>query len=167
MATLYRGALAQAELSTESQSLAQRGLGLTLLQLGSLDGDPAESDLADGLSALEKACKLAPMNRVLLIEAMTRSIEHGSPGAALTLVEDAPAALKSFGRVRFLTAQALALTGDTAEAAEILRAGIQVADIREGENSISALWNLACPGEDLPRDYQFSMHEPDSGGTAS
>lgn len=166
VATLYRAALAQAELSPQSQSLAQRGLGLTLLRLDSVDGDPAESHPADGLSALEKACILAPTNRALLIEAMTRSIEHGSPGVALTLVEAAPTTLRSFGRVRFLTAQALAATGDTAEAAEILRAGLQVADIREGENSISALWQQVCPGEALPEAYQFSMHEPDSGTTA-
>lgn len=154
---LYQNALAQTGFSKESRSLAQRGLGLTLLRL-----DGAGSSQAEGLASLEVACALWPANRELLIEAMTISIEHGSPGLALTLVEGSSASLRSFGRVRFLTAQALALTGAIDEAAEILRAGIEVADIREGENSISALWGLVCPGEELPWEYQFSMHQPNS-----
>jgi len=48
--------------------------------------------------------------------------------------------------------------GDSAAAAALLKEGIEVADLREGENSIAALWQRACPGEDVPAQYQFGMH---------
>lgn len=70
----------------------------------------------------------------------------------------APELLAGVGRIQFLTALAHARTGEPGKAAQMLRDGLEVADLREGENSITALWQEVCPGENVPERYQFSMH---------
>lgn len=151
---LYRTALSDDGLSRASQALSWRGLGLATLAVS----DHRTSNVAAGLAALEKASEIDSENRWLLTEAMTLSIAHGFPAVALDLALRAPRSLARIGRVQFLTAQAHALTGSPEVAAKMLRAGIVVADIREGENSISALWQDVCPGQPVPDAYQFSMH---------
>ncbi|MHA7176304.1 DUF5107 domain-containing protein [Arthrobacter sp. Sr24] len=157
VASLYRTALegnfvAGAPLSSRSRSLAHRGLGLALLASGDASGDAAA-----GLAALETACAEDPSCRELLIEAMTMSLDNGAPAVALDVLSRAPESLASLGRVRFLEATALAALGEDAAAASILTAGIEVADLREGVNSISDLWTQVCPGQDIPAEYQFTM----------
>jgi len=145
---LYREALAQDGLGTTSRALAHRGLGLALL---------AGTDTVAGLAELATACAVEPANRWLLVEAMGEAIAHDAPKEALVLAGLAPRELAAVGRVKFLTALAHARAGAPEVAAEMLRAGLEVADLREGENSITALWQEVCPGEDVPREYQFSM----------
>jgi hypothetical protein len=53
---------------------------------------------------------------------------------------------------------ALARLGKAGEAAAILRAGVEIPDLREGEDAIAALWEEVCPGEAVPFNYQFGMH---------
>ncbi|MCP3805235.1 hypothetical protein NLX83_38820 [Allokutzneria sp. A3M-2-11 16] len=43
------------------------------------------------------------------------------------------------------------------EAASLLKAGIEVPDLREGEVSLDRLWARACPGEPVPARYDFRM----------
>ncbi|MGA7204850.1 MAG: DUF5107 domain-containing protein [Specibacter sp.] len=149
VAQLYREALAEDELSDTSRALAHRGLGLVLLSL---------NDHTGGVAKLVAACAADVNNRWLLAEAMTLAISHHCAQAALDLVGRAPEQLAGVGRVRFLTALAHARNGNPELAAGILRAGVEVADLREGENSITALWQEVCPGTDVPEQYQFSMH---------
>ena len=151
----YRRILFDADASPATLALAWRGLGLALLSLADAQGT---QDRDPGLDALAKACALEPENRWLLIQAMTLSLTHGAPARALQLASKASKPLQNIGRVQFLTAQAHALAGSPETAAAMLRAGIEIADIREGENSIFALWTAVCPGEDVPARYQFSMH---------
>lgn len=149
VAELYRSALAGSGLGADSRALAHRGMGLALL---------AGGDVPGGVAELARACALAPENRWLLVEAMTLAIHHGFADEALLLVGRAPEPLAAVGRVKFLTALAFARTGAPEKAAQILRDGLEVADLREGENSITALWLEVCPGQEVPREYQFSMH---------
>ncbi|MDJ0317352.1 DUF5107 domain-containing protein [Arthrobacter antibioticus] len=139
---------AGAPLSERSRELALRGKGLALLAAG---------EVKEGLHHLELACSTTYGTRALLIEAMTLAVENGAPQMALDLLENGPEAFASLGRVELLQAQALADVGESGQAAAILRAGIEVADLREGDNSIAELWQRVCPGEEVPGQYQFSL----------
>lgn len=171
-ASTYRHALEGAasrdgvarHLTGSSRALALRGLGLALLALaegGGEEGMGAMEELPTvdgGLLLLRDACTVDPGNRWLLAEAMEHHIERSQALLALELVENAPAEVGALGRIRFLTALAHARSGSPDAAASMLRAGLEVPDLREGENSITALWLEVCPGEPVPPEYQFSMH---------
>lgn len=145
----YDSALLGEDLSLRSRVLALRGRALALLATDQAD---------EGLAELAAATRVDPSNLPLLSEAMNLSIRHGSPAQALELVAEAPAGLSDVGRVRFLTALALAGVGKRQEAAQILRDGVEIPDIREGEDGIAALWQDVCPGEPVPASYRFGMH---------
>ncbi len=154
VARLYRNVLdaefpAGNPLSMGSRALGLRGLGLALLASGEVDG---------GLAAAAEACGLEPDSRALLVETVTLALDNGQPALALELLGRAPASLADLGRIRFLQARAQADVGDRGAAAAILKAGIEVPDLREGANSLTELWQRVCPGEDVPAAYQFSMH---------
>jgi hypothetical protein len=61
------------------------------------------------------------------------------------------------GRVRLLEGQALAETGETALVREMLQEGLEVADLREGEEGLHALWSSVFPGAPVPARYDFRM----------
>ncbi len=144
----YRRVLAT-DAGPVTTALAHRGLGLALLAGG--------QDTA-GLAELRKGVAADSANPALLTEAITLSIRHGDPAMALELNDTAPKEGAAVGRLRFLKALALARTGNHAEAAEILREGVEIPDLREGEDAISALWQEVCPGEPVPAAYHFGMH---------
>lgn len=98
-----------------------------------------------------------PAGIPLLVEAATAALTADDAEEALRLIGAANLDPNASGRVRFLQASALARTGDTNGAAAILRAGIEVADLREGEDSIAVLWQQVCPTESVPAAYQFAM----------
>ncbi|UXM92780.1 DUF5107 domain-containing protein [Paenarthrobacter sp. JL.01a] len=132
-----------------TRALAQRGLGLALLAAGKDE---------EGLAELRTGVETDSTATALLLEAVTLSIRHGDPVMALDLVESAPSGGPAVGRLRFLRALALARGGHGAEAAAILREGVEVPDLREGEDAIAALWQEVCPEEPVPAAYQFGMH---------
>ncbi|MHA7306084.1 DUF5107 domain-containing protein [Arthrobacter sp. TMN-49] len=153
VADLYRAVLAGTPiaadpLSPRSRVLALRGLALVLLAAG---------DITGGLAQFSTACALEVDNRWLLVEAMTMAVDNGHAQLALEIFSLAPEPLAAVGRVKFLQALACARTGERAAAAAILKAGIEVADLREGVNSLTELWREVCPGEAVPAEYQFSM----------
>ncbi|WP_426302399.1 DUF5107 domain-containing protein [Arthrobacter sp. R-11] len=139
----------QALVLDPGHALAHRGLGLLLLATGRVDA---------GLAELRAACAADPAGGKLLAEAMTLHLTHGEPRAALLLAEQAPKEATAAGRNRFLAARAMAGSGRTEEAAAILREGVEIPDLLEGDNAISELWQQLCPGEEVPRKYRFSMH---------
>ncbi|MFE4198353.1 DUF5107 domain-containing protein [Paenarthrobacter sp. NPDC056912] len=130
-------------------ALAHRGLGLALLAAGQ---DP------EGLAELRNGVEADSANTALLTEAITLSIRHGDPALALELNESAPKAGAGVGRMTFLRALALARTGHAAEAAAILREGVEIPDLREGEDALADLWQEVCPDDAVPAAYQFGMH---------
>lgn len=146
------GALYRASLGFAPSAIAERGLALL-----HLSGDD-RYDPAAALGHYHRACALDPTNAALAIEAATAAIAAGAAALALELLASLGTAggVRS-GRVRLLRARALALAGRTAAAAEILRHGIEVADLREGENAMAELWRDVIPDEALPVDYEFSM----------
>jgi hypothetical protein len=131
-----------------TSALARRGLALALLA----GNEP------DGLAELQTAFRTDPSNTALLTEAVTSALRHGNPAMALELTGSAPKEGAAVGRLRFLKAMALARTGRAAEAAAILRAGVEIPDLREGEDAIATLWEEVCAGEPVPAAYQFGMH---------
>ena len=146
---LYRRALTTGQLSAQEAALAQRGFSLVRLALG---------EVREGLEALSQACAHDRTNVRLLAEAMNLQLQHGAPRAALELASRAPEPALAVGRIRYFTAVAHARAGDRMAAAAMLRAGIEVPDLREGENFLAALWLDVCPGEEMPAQYQFGMH---------
>ncbi|MCP1412776.1 DUF5107 domain-containing protein [Paenarthrobacter sp. A20] len=146
---LYRDVLSNGEASAGVKALAHRGLGLALLAAG--------QDTA-GLAELRKGVESDFSNAALLTEAVTLSIRHGDPAMALELNDTAPKEGAGVGRLRFLRALALARTGNPGGAAAILREGVEIPDLREGEDALAALWQEVCPNEAVPAAYQFGMH---------
>jgi hypothetical protein len=162
-AALYRETLQRASripgTATDaiSATIAQAHRGLALLALSGAQRGSDPTLIAVGIDHYEQGCRAAPGHAALLVEAVTASVHAGMPETGLQLIARAEAGLAQRGRVRFLTALALARSGRTSESATILRSGVEVADLREGENSLSALWQEVCPDEEVPPDYQFSM----------
>jgi hypothetical protein len=97
-------------------------------------------DLATAVSGHLRALELAPTERALVIEALRTLIDAGQPGRALELVDGCPAEIREHGRVRLLEARAAARAGELARCGVILESGLEVPDLREGEDSLAELW---------------------------
>jgi tetratricopeptide (TPR) repeat protein len=124
-----------------------------------LMGDPGRS-AERYLGALE----LMPDLAQLRLEAIQALIAADRLPEAVELSRTAPAS--SFaGRFRLLEAWAAVLQGDTRPAESILEAGLEVADLREGETTLSDLWlavhrppsGAAGPRPDVPFVYDFRL----------
>ncbi|WP_372352527.1 DUF5107 domain-containing protein [Streptomyces sp. KL116D] len=72
------------------------------------------------------------------------------------------AATRARGRFRLLEAELLVAEGESAAARAVFDAGFEVADLREGAETIGELWARAAPGEPLPDTYDFRMRPPAS-----
>jgi tetratricopeptide (TPR) repeat protein len=108
-----------------------------LAAASSLMGEP-ERSAEQYLRALD----LAPDVAQLRLEAIEALIDTNRYPEAIALAQAAPES--SFaGRFRFLQAWAAALHGEIRLAESILERGLAVADLREGEDSLSDLW-LIC-----------------------
>jgi tetratricopeptide (TPR) repeat protein len=141
---LYLQALGQTD-----NAMVRRGLALAELAAG---------HTAEGLEHYGLACSLNPSSAPLLVEAVIAMIEADAAEGALTLIRQATIDPARLGRIRFLEALALARCGNQGLAAGILTEGLDVADLREGDNSITALWREVCPGQDVPAEYDFGMN---------
>jgi Domain of unknown function (DUF5107) len=116
-----------------------------------------------------RALDLMPGLPQLRVEAIEALLAADRLPEAIALAQTAPPS--SFaGRFRFLEARAAALHGDVGRAESILADGLEVADLREGETSLSDLWlavHPAPPGPpgarpDVPFVYDFRL----DGGAA-
>jgi hypothetical protein len=162
-ATVHRAVLAHAGGALEdarvlyAQSLVEAPTaiahrGLAVLALGA-------GDSANGLERYRLACALEPANASLLVEAATAAIREGAAELARDLIRRSTAGSARQGRLRLLEARALALSGDSGAAADILRAGIEIADLREGENAMADLWRQVIADTPVPAEYQFSTND--------
>jgi tetratricopeptide (TPR) repeat protein len=105
-----------------------------------------------------RALDLMPDVAQLRLEAVEALIAADRFPEAVALAQAAPAS--SFaGRFRFLQAWAAVLHGEVRLAQSILERGLEVADLREGEDSLSDLW-LLCRNDhsDVPFVYDFRLH---------
>jgi tetratricopeptide (TPR) repeat protein len=128
--------------------LAHRGLALARLASGDIEG---------GVRHFEAACALDRANEPVLVEAAAALLAAGRPERALALLDAARVPALTEGRTGYLLATAAARTGDTTRADAILDAGLEVPDLREGEDSLAELWRELRPGEPVPDEFRFDM----------
>jgi hypothetical protein len=125
-----------------------------------------------------RALDLMPDAAQLRVEAIEALIAVNRFPEAIALSQSAPGSHFA-GRFRFLEAWAAVLHGETRLAESILERGLEIADLREGEESLSDLWRICqlrcrethgecalhqvAPGEasapqDVPFIYDFRLH---------
>ena len=140
----YRESLAAAE-----SPWAARGLAVLATAEGRHD---AAAELLTGAYAAATWC------RQLAAEAGEALLAADRPADALALIDSAPAEVREHGRIRLLTVRAALAAGTPDRAREILAAGLEVADLREGETALNALWTAAFPDRPVPPEYDYRMH---------
>ncbi|MFF1876900.1 DUF5107 domain-containing protein [Leifsonia sp. NPDC058230] len=124
--------------------LALRNLGALALHLDEHD------------SALEwygRALALAPAVRPLVIEALRAFVTAGATERALEVIDGLKGPIRWNSRIRLLEARAAVATGDLSRCGAILDGGLEVSDLREGDNSLTELW----------WDYQTALRARDNG----
>ncbi|MBP2478747.1 hypothetical protein JOF53_007619 [Crossiella equi] len=139
----------------QSLALAPSAWALrALARVSTEQGDPGKA-----AQLLREALALAPGVWQLAAETVSTLLSAGSAREALDVLDGLTAAVAERGRLQLLRVQAHLAAGEPEAAAALLRAGIEVPDLREGEVSLDQLWATACPEEDLPARYDFRMHE--------
>ncbi len=123
--------------------------------LGALEGEAGHAALAAEL--MVEAHELAPARWQLTVEAVTALLGCARAADALALIDDLSGDQRAVGRVRLAEVRAALAAGATARARKILQQGLEIPDLQEGEESLSQLWEQACPGEPLPSAYDFEM----------
>jgi hypothetical protein len=139
----------ETSLRDEANAWALRGLA---------EAARAGGRTADAARHAVEAWRLAPDEWRLAAEAVSRLLDDARPAEALAFLKRLPAGIGRRGRIRLLEAWAAAAAGDRGRAAGILEAGLEVADLREGERSVDQLWNAVHPDRALPSVYDFRMH---------
>ena len=152
----------------EAACALEPGCWLALRNLGAASGLMG----APGRSADQylRALELMPGVPQLRVEAVEALIAADRFAEAIALAQAAPASAFT-GRLRFLEAWAAVGNGDVGLAESILERGLEVADLREGEASLSDLWlavHPAPPGTaggrpDVPFVYDFRLDGPPAG----
>ena len=113
----------------------------------------------DHVSAAEmfaRAVVQAPTCVSLLVEATDQLLAAGRPAACLAMIDAAPEQIAVHGRVVLQRARALLANGQAGAARDLLEAGIEVSDLREGE-TLGELWRAAFGDRPLPYHYDFRM----------
>ncbi|WP_169333355.1 DUF5107 domain-containing protein [Demetria terragena] len=128
----------------EASAAALRGLA----QLSS------DIDLVDRM--LAQAHEIAPHERRLVTERLSRLLEAGRPQRVLDVLDEVPDDIRQHGRTQLLAAQALADLGETSRALDILRA-LEVPDLAEGDKTMALLWQRLCPTEPVPEHLDYRM----------
>ncbi|MEO6998068.1 MAG: DUF5107 domain-containing protein [Terracoccus sp.] len=178
LAALHRGVahaangeLAAAEGEWAASALEQPNAWASR-NLGAVARSRGDLDLA--LDHYRAASRLSPDLLPLTLELLEVLLDAGEPAEALLLVADAPESQRTNGRMRFAEARAALATGDLAAVAAIIEAGLEIADIREGETSLTTFWGayqdailaagpVASPGQPararqpMPRSLDFRM----------
>ncbi|MEV6008393.1 DUF5107 domain-containing protein [Streptomyces sp. NPDC051976] len=129
-----------------------------------------EGDLAGAADAYEEAARLAPGLLPLTLERTRLLLRADRAEEVIALIDALPPAQRAHGRVRWTEARAALDSGDPDRCGRLLQDGIELPDIREGENTLSELWfahrasaaepgPAAGPGGRAPRQYDFGMLE--------
>jgi Domain of unknown function (DUF5107) len=147
----------QRSVTTQPSAWAQRNLAV----LDRLDGDPhAASD------RYLQAVRLAPECLPLLVETLDTLLAADRPQEVLDLLDHLPPAQRGHGRIQLAEVRAALAVDDVGRTETLLRKGIVVADIREGELSLEQVWleyqarRGTAPAQPLPRMYDFRMKPP-------
>ncbi|KOV10786.1 hypothetical protein ADK60_37340 [Streptomyces sp. XY431] len=128
-------------------------------------------DLTEAARAYREALRLEPALVPLVLESAAVLLRAGAPQEVLRLLAALPEAQRPLGRVRWAEARAALDSGDVERCGRLLREGIELADVREGEGSLHELWfahrsAAGAAGADLPlpRSYDFRMLAADGTG---
>ncbi|MFF9898365.1 DUF5107 domain-containing protein [Streptomyces longispororuber] len=93
-------------------------------------------------------------------EALEALLAVGRAEAARAVWERLDPRTRGRGRFRLLEARLLLAEGDGPGARRVFEDGFEVADLREGDETLSEVWAAAAPGEPLPSRYDFRMRPP-------
>ncbi|MFE3447650.1 DUF5107 domain-containing protein [Nonomuraea sp. NPDC059194] len=124
-----------------------------------------EADPGAAAELYVSAHALSPRLRPLTIETLSALLAAGRPGQAIALIDRLGPADRWHGRIRMLECRAALDGGDLARARRILDTGLVVDDLREGEDSLDALWwdfhgePRARAEHRLPCRYDYSVKQ--------
>ncbi|WP_055472536.1 hypothetical protein [Streptomyces pathocidini] len=98
-------------------------------------------------------------------EAVDALLARGRVADARGVLAELPERVRARGRFRLLEAQVSLAAGDAAGARALLDLGIEVADLREGDEVLSDLWSAVAArlapesgaADPLPDHYDFRM----------
>jgi hypothetical protein len=116
----------------------------------------ARGDHSSAANLYARAVAQAPTCLPLLVEATEQLLATGRPGACLAIIDAAPRQIAGHGRLVLQRARALLTDGQADAARALLKAGIEVPDLREGE-TLGVLWHAAFGDRPLPYLYDFRM----------
>lgn len=133
------------------RSVGLRPTAVALRGLALLPGDVTERG-----ELYERALALTPGDRQLTVEWLGLLRDEGRPGEVVAAVRALPGEVRAHGRVRLVLAQSLADLGEDADALAILE-DLEVANLAEGDQSLSDLWSRLRPGEPVPEHLDFRM----------
>jgi tetratricopeptide (TPR) repeat protein len=159
--TYVRGLLAHAGQNPSEarllfeRSMSERPNAWALRALALIDVQAGDTDR--GAALYLRAHALSPASEALTIEAAETLLAAGRPSQALSVLRGSPPEPTRRGRIRLLEGQALAQMGETALVREMLEEGLEVADLREGEDGLHALWHTVFPDVAVPAVYDFRM----------
>ncbi len=120
--------------------------------------DRAAGRLSTAAEQLLRGCRLAPDCWQLAVEAGEVLLAADRPADALSFVDSLPDQVRGQGRLLLLEVHAALAAGVPERARELLRAGLTVPDVWEGEVSLAVLWSEAFPDKPVPARYDFRMH---------
>jgi hypothetical protein len=120
------------------ESLAQLWTPWAMRNLAILSWQQGDTNRAGDL--LIEAYLAAPEILPLAVECGRCLIECGRSQDWLDLMRKMSTALRSHGRLRLLEAQASLLVGDIDMVEKFFEQGVLIADLREGESSLTDLW---------------------------
>ena len=110
-----------------------------------------------------RAVALAPALRPLVIEALDLLVGTERLAEATELLTALSPELRSDGRVRLAEVRVRTWFGSLEIAADLLAAGIEIADLREGENGLAEAWRDVQEAlqtrEPVPQRYEFGMFD--------
>ncbi|MFJ5810633.1 DUF5107 domain-containing protein [Streptomyces sp. NPDC093093] len=92
-------------------------------------------------------------------EAMTALLAAGEPARARAVWDRLRPAQREEGRFRLLAARLLAAEGHVAAARRVFEEGLELADLREGEEILTEVW-ATLTDRPLPPAYDFRMRPP-------
>jgi hypothetical protein len=99
-----------------------------------------EGDVDHAADLLLEAQQAAPEVLPLAVECGRCLLERGRPQEWLDIVQKMNAPLRTNGRIRLLEAQASLKIGDLDLVDKFFKEGVVVADLREGDGSLTELW---------------------------
>lgn len=121
----------RSSLACDENAWAHHGLALLAAE---------REDARVSAAQLHRAWELCPDGRDLAVAALHALHVAGDAERVLAMIDALPSQLRGDGRVLAMEARAAVDTGQLERARSIVEAGLEVADLREGEDLLDQLW---------------------------